>query len=247
MKLISYFEYLKTKDYEIKIWEKFDKVYFISDSDLAIAQKYGNCTNENLIYDGMEIDDNINEDYEDKSFIFTGSLSSFQNKNNLKNFIETIWKTFIIEYPENKLYLTGNSDYSLENKLDISIDELNKLNIFNLGFVEDIKKTIRSKKYIISPTLCGSGIRLKVLEGLSLKRPVFVSDIDFEMCSKFNDMDNIVHYSNPDDFFKKYALLENNMELYNKICNNGFLLVKEVFSWDNYIEKLLKDFSLNED
>ena len=244
IKIISYFEYLKTKAYEINMWKKFDKTYFISDSDLAIAKKYGDYSTENLIYDGVEIENDINLNFEEHSFIFTGSLASFQNKNNLHNFIEKIWKHFITQYPNNKLYITGNSDSILEKKLRLSLTELNKLNIYNLGFVDNIKKTIRSKKYIISPTLYGSGIRLKVLEGLSLKRPIFVLDTDFLMCKKFKDMENIVHYSNIDNFSNKYLLLENNTDLYNKICNNGFLLAKEVFNWDNYVKKLLKDFAL---
>lgn len=244
MKLISYFEYLKTKKYETKIWTKFDKVYFISDSDLTIAKKYGKYSTENLIYDGVEIEDNMNENYEEKSFIFTGSLSSFQNRQNLKNFIENIWKNFIIQYPDCKLYLTGNTDDILEKKLKLTLKELNELNIYNLGFVDNIKATIKSKKYIVSPTLYGSGIRLKVLEGLSLKRPIFVLDTDFYMCNKFKDMNNIIHYSNIDDFSGKYLLLEINKNLYDKICINGFNISQEIFSWDTYVKKLLKDFQI---
>lgn len=242
IKFISYLEYLKTKRYEINTCKKFDKTYFISDSDLEIAKTFGNYSQDNLIYDGVEIENNLNIDCEDNSFIFTGSLSSFQNGKNLNNFIKNIWKPFINRYPQNKLYITGNTNKMLHDKLNLSVNDLHDMNIYNLGFVENIKETIQSKKYIVSPTLCGSGIRLKVLEGLSLKRPIFVLDTDFLMCNKFKDLVNIIHYSTVENFCSKYLLLENDKKLYDKICNNGFKLAKEVFSWQIYVEKLLKDF-----
>ena len=74
LKIFAYFEYLKTKRYEISLWDKFNQVFFISNTDLEEAKKYNHKFNEsNLIYDGMEIDDNDkNPKIEEKSFIFSG-------------------------------------------------------------------------------------------------------------------------------------------------------------------------------
>lgn len=242
MKFISYYEYLKTKKYEIDIWKKFDKVYFISDSDLEIAKKYNNFfTEENVLYSGMETNCSDNIETEDNSFIFTGSLNSFQNKKNLKFFIEHIWCEFNKCEPNAKLYITGNTEETLRSKLSLSNDYLKNHNIINLGYVDDIQKTIMSMKYVISPTLCGSGIRLKVLEGLSLKKIVFVSDIDYNMAKCFKDMNNIVHYNDFESFYDKYKKIQTNNELYNAISLNGFNLKEKYFNWDNYAEKVYKE------
>ena len=108
MKLIAYYEYLKTKIYEINVWKKFDKVFFISDTDLATAKKYNkNFDDSNLIYDGMQLcENNENIEVEKNSFIFTGSFTTFQNENNLKYFIKNIWIPFIQKVPDAKFYLT---------------------------------------------------------------------------------------------------------------------------------------------
>lgn len=240
MKMFSYIEYYKTKRYEVSLWNKFDKVFFISDTDLAEAKKYNKDINEtNLIYDGMEIPEIPNNIIEEQnSFIFTGNLKSFQNENNLKYFIKNIWIPFRQLEPNAKLYLTGNTDDCLISKLKISKKVLSENNIINLGFVEDIKTTILSKQYVVSPTLYGSGIRLKVLEALSLKKVVFVSDIDYNMIKYFRDMLNIVHYSNYEDFYNKYLKLKNDKILFDKIKKNGYNLSLKIFNWDNYIEKV---------
>lgn len=174
MKGISYFEYLKTKKYETSLWKKFDKIFFISDSDMEQAKKYGNYTIENVLYDGFENKKNTkNIPIEDNSFIFSGSLNLFQNTNNLKIFIKEIWKPFVKQHKECKLYLTGNDNQKLEHRLGCSIKELNSFNIFNLGFVDNVQETILSKKYVVSPTLYGSGLRTKVIEAMGLGKPVF--------------------------------------------------------------------------
>lgn len=239
MKMISYIEYYKTKKYEISLWNKFEKVFFISDTDLAEAKKYGDFNDDNLIYDGSE-SNFYNEQVEEHSFIFTGSLTSFQNQENLKYFIENIWKNFHDNNKEAKLYLTGNDNKKLEDKLGYSIEYLNSLNIINLGFVEDIQKTIASKKYVISPTLYGSGIRLKVLEACALNKIVFVSRIDYDMCKYFKDMDNIVLFENEQDFINKYEKLINDKNLQLKIQQNVGEIAKQVFSWESYVQKAME-------
>ena len=76
------------------------------------------------------------------------------------------------------------------------------------------------------------------MEALSLKKVVFVSDIDYEMAKCFNDMENIVHYANAKDFIEKYKTINSNSNLYFEISEKGFSLVKENFSWYNYINKV---------
>lgn len=243
MKIISYFEYLKTKVYEVSIWDKFDKVFFISDTDLATAKRFNrNFDETNLVYAGMEIS-NIQENFETEpnSFIFTGSLKPFQNQNNLNYFIKNIWIPFVEKVPSAKFYVTGNKEEVLLEKLKMTKQQLDNNNVINLGFVNDIKKTILSKQFVVSPTLYGSGIRLKVLEALSLKKITFVSDIDYEMASCFKDMENIVHYSDFEDFYNKYQELKNDKSLCDKIEQNAYNLVPEFFNWNRYVEKVVKE------
>ena len=71
---------------------------------------------------------------------------------------------------------------------------------------------------------------------MALGKIVFVTDIDYSMSNLFKDMINIVHFSNFDDFYKKYTELTNNNNLQNSIMINASKLIKENFTWDKYVE-----------
>ncbi len=243
-KIIAFWQALKTKKYEISLWRKFDKVFFISDNDFNEAKKHIDINNKKYIvlYDGYETKNNIiKRKYEKNSFIFTGSIKTIQNKINLSNFINNIWIHFLIKNPKSKLYITGNTDEVLVNNLGMSINELKKLNIHNLGFVDNIDEVILSKQFFISPTIIGSGIRIKVLHALSLGIPVIVTRIDYSMVRYFKDMENIICYDCKDDFIEKIALLQKNLSMYDSIGSNAHLLMTNKLSWSVYTNNLISN------
>jgi len=239
LKTIAFWQYRKTKIYEISLWEKFDSVIFISDNDKKEALKYleFNDKKYKVIYDGYNIkktSKNIKK--EKNSFIFTGSLRTIQNQVNLKKFIDEIWIKFISDNKNYKLYITGNSDEVLSKQLNRSIQELNQLNIINLGFVNNIDEVIMSKEYFISPTYIGSGIRIKILHALSLGMIVFASEKDCNMVKYFKDMENILCFKDYNSFKDKlYALTHKQKEM---ISENARMLVFNELNWSNYIKKM---------
>ncbi len=244
-KYIAYTQYIKTKKYETKAWNIADGVVFISDTDYKEAVKYSkNIEHFYLVYDGFIINkfktnDIIkNREYEPFSCIFTGNLNTLQNRINLNWFIKSIWLNFIKKNYKYKLYITGNNDQSITEKLSYKISELNKINIFNLGFVKDIDAAISSKQFFISPSIIGSGIRIKILHALSLGVPVFATIKDYEMISLFDDMNNIIMFKDFEEFEIKINNLTINMENYNNIAINGFNLIKNNLSWLSYSYKM---------
>ncbi len=241
-RIIAAWQAVKTKRYEINLWGKFDKIFFISDNDLNEAINHINATSGKYIvlYDGYETKNNIlKREYENDSFIFTGSIKTIQNKINLSNFINNIWIQFLSKIPKSKLYITGNTDETLVNNLGKSMEELNKLNIYNLGFIDNIDYVILSKQFFISPTIIGSGIRIKVLHAMSLGIPVIASRIDCSMVRYFKDMENIICYENKEDFIEKINLLQKNLPLYESIGRKAHLLIKNKLNWSNYINNLI--------
>ena len=68
-----------------------------------------------------EINHNLNNiKVEPNSFIATGSFDAYQNRINLKYFIEKIWIKFCLEFPKCKLYLTSNKKNEVLKVLNIS-------------------------------------------------------------------------------------------------------------------------------
>ena len=247
LKPIAKWQYDKSLKREIYYWSLSDKVCFISDSDYKKAldlaphlkAKY------ELVYDGFNISEkidssNLDIDKEPFTFIFSGSLRTLQNRYNLNWYIKNIWKKFIISTYGNKykLYITGNPVEDLKKYFIIPFEKLKSYNIINLGFVDNINEIIKTKEYFLSPTIIGSGIRLKVLHAMSLGMVTFLTDIDYKMVEYFKDMENVVLFRNYDEFLEKVIKLENSKVLKDNISVNAYNLIKDKLNWNRYAEKM---------
>lgn len=243
LKMFVGYQFRKTRNFEVDCWRTFDQVYFISRTDFSQAtQEAPGQKNFRLLYDSfqkMERKPSIVK--EPFSFIFTASLTTFQNAYNLTRFVKEVWLPLFEEHPENKLYLTGNNDEVIKKALKINYTEFG---IYNLGFVDDIGEAIQSKKYFVSPSYVGSGVRIKVLNALNLGAVCFVTPLDVGMLDVLKDQENIVRFSDYKEFAANLAKLEKDEKRYNYIALNASH-VGANFTWTNYAEIINND--INED
>ncbi len=234
-------QYLKTKRYEINCWKKFDRTFFISDSDFSLANnECSNCKNLDLLYDSFyEKKARHGGKKEAYSFIFTGNVETFQNCYNLQTFIREIWEPLINADSRWKLYITGNKDKVIKKKIKT---DFTANNIINLGFVDDIEQIIDSKKYFISPTYIGSGLRIKVINAMAGGAVCFLSPLDASMLSFLKDFDNMIKFNNFTDFYKNLIRLESNESFYNSISLQA-LKVGTNFTWKDYAIKVYNEIT----
>lgn len=238
IKPIALWQYLKTKNLEKYYWSKADKTFFISDLDYKIAtDTCPEASNKfEILYDGVEAGNYVNCDIEDKSIIYTADFKTIQNKKSFIWFIKNIWIKAYKELCNFKLYVTGNHEGLIERVLNMSEKELKHLNIIDLGFVEDINSVLSSKKYVLSPTIIGSGIRLKLISGMDLGKVCFCTPLDIQTCPHFMDMENLVLFSSSGEFLTKIKIIEESNELYGNIGEKARELIRMHFSWDAYAE-----------
>jgi glycosyltransferase involved in cell wall biosynthesis len=225
---IGRWQYLKTKQYEKFLWNSFDEVFFISDHDYSIGKTQMQDPNRaKLLYDGCSTPRPKHfPAKEENSLVFSGSLNTFQNLVNLREFMESIMQKLVLIDPRWKLYVTGN------RKLDVA--EWNGAsNVVNAGFVDDIGYYCSTKKYFISPTVIGSGIRVKLLNAMALGMVCFISELDFNSMEFFRDMENVIMFRSFEEFQNKLLFVEENPSIYENISENA-LKIHEVFTWEGY-------------
>ncbi len=239
-KLIGKWQLRKTKYMEQKYWEIFDKIFFISDFDYKIAKR----TRPDLInkfvilYDGFEINRSCEENNYKNAFILLSNVKTPQNQISLRWFIEKIWIPSLDWIKQSNLTLSITGGSRNEWRKVLGNRDLDRLNIKILGFVEDIDKEVCKYKYVLSPTIFGSGIRLKILHAMALGKVVFASSYDVSTVKVFKDMDNIVEFQSPDDFIRKLIKIENNHLLYKNLTNRAVETVKNYFNWNKYAETI---------
>ena len=238
-KIIAQWQLNKSKKLEVEYWKLFDKIFFISDLDYSIAKDLAPEIEDKfvILYDGYEIITDKPVNAKKRGFIYTANLKTIQNLISFRWFIKNVWLPNLnsLKKMNIKLYVTGNTD--LEIKSALRLKNLNDYNIVNLGFVDDVNQTILDYKYVLSPTIIGSGLRLKVLNGMACGKPVFLTPIDLSTCKVFKDMENVVCFNSATDFIEKLNTLENDSKLYLKISNKAIETIKTYFNWNNYAEK----------
>ncbi|MCX8075422.1 MAG: glycosyltransferase, partial [Aquificaceae bacterium] len=119
---------------------------------------------------------------------------------------------------------------------------IQELNIENLGFLNNVEEEIRKYKYVLSPTIIGSGIRLKLLNGMACGKPVFVTPLDIKTTKHFKDMENVVCFEDSESFMRKLTYLENNDDIYYRISKNAIETIKKYFTWENYAECVYEEY-----
>ena len=241
VKYFSYWQYRKTKRMEIYRWKFFDKVFFISDIDFREAIKEAPSLSDKfeVLYDGynLKLSENKTERLK-PSFIYPVVLQYAINRECLRSFYYEIWLKIKDKFEDLILEISGNPKGTVASVLGVSEDELIKNRVLDVGFLDDIESEILKRKYVLSPTKAGSGIRIKLLLGMAMGKPVFCSKLDAQTSSYFKDMENIVAYDSAEEFAEKLQKLEIDTQLYIKICQNAYETIKNYFTWELYAEKV---------
>lgn len=100
------------------------------------------------------------------------------------------------------------------------------------GSVDSIEPYLKMACVLAMPIALGSGTRLKVLEGLAARRPIVSTSKGAEGLEMENEV-NILIQEEPAGIASAIVSLWENVEMRKKICERGYGLVKERYSWNS--------------
>jgi polysaccharide biosynthesis protein PslH len=114
-----------------------------------------------------------------RSVGFIGALDWMPNINGLKWLVKEVWPSVIDNLPEAELYVAGRNPGREIEKI------CNGKNITFLGEISSSADFIAGKEVLAVPLFSGSGIRMKILEGMNLGKcivatPVAAAGLIFE-------------------------------------------------------------------
>lgn len=108
------------------------------------------------------------------SIFFIGALDWLPNQEGLNWFLFNVFDLLVAELPELSFHVAGR------NAPAQYVKKLNHPNISYHGEVEDAISFMQSYRVMVAPLLTGSGIRIKILEGMALGRPVVTTSAGIE-------------------------------------------------------------------
>ena len=217
--------------FEIQFLEKVDLIYSISTVDQQFFQE---CTRSECKYIPVSMLAREREVHMKDSLCFLGAFNWKPNKEGIMWFANQIFDELQDSFPDLSLEIAGS--FSEE----ISVLSGRK-NIRLHGFVESSMDFIQNNGIFIAPLLSGSGVKMKVLEAMSLGVPCVLSI----KASEGLDLPPIIPIcSNKKEFIEKLSLLLNDIDLRNKIGKAGKEFVRRDFSSELVSKRILESIQL---
>ncbi len=221
--------YLKILAQRIKTFEKsyideYDLLVPITERDSQILNQLGNTKPAHVSPTGIDANVLIphSKNLEHPSLFHIGSLEWAPNQEGLLWFINKCWPQIHKQFPELKFYVAGR------NAPDWLVRRFNSINIVFEGEVTDAYRFMNSKSIMIVPLFSGSGMRIKIIEGMALGKPIVTTPIGNEGISTTSEK-YILIAKNEEEFISSVARLVNDDELFEHISRNAVEYIHEKF------------------
>ena len=221
--------YLKNLSHRIKKFEKrilntYDLLVPITERDGKILTELGNKKPMHVSPTGIDTTSLIphTKNLQHPSLFHIGSLDWAPNQEGLIWFIERCWSDIHSRFPDLKFYIAGR------NAPEWLIRKFVAPNIVYKGEVEDAYEFINSKSIMVVPLFSGSGMRIKIIEGMALGKPIITTSIGTEGISTSSGT-NILIANNEEEFIAAISELIHDNEVYNQISRNAIEYIHEKF------------------
>ena len=214
----------RIKQFEISYLNQYDILIPITDRDGLILDELGNSKPRHTSQTGIDFASLVPtaKKLEFPSLFHIGALDWAPNQEGLIWFFNHCWAKIKSENPQLKFYLAGRNAPEW-------FERIIKLNgVEYLGEINDAYDFINSKAIMVVPLFSGSGMRIKIIEGMALGKPIVTTDIGTEGIPTQNG-NNILIANDANQFIEAISRLINDRTLSDQIGKNAIGFIQEKF------------------
>jgi glycosyltransferase involved in cell wall biosynthesis len=214
----------RIKKFEVQTLNKYDLLVPITGRDGAILDKLGNKKPRHVSQTGIDSSVLIpnSKNLKHPTLFHIGSLEWTPNQEGLIWFFDNCWDSIREKYPDLRFYIAGRNAPVWFQRM------LNLTNVVFMGEVADAYEFINSKSIMVVPLFSGSGMRIKIIEGMALGKPIVTTAIGTEGISTTSGV-NIVVTEDAAGFVQSISDLIENREYFDKIGKNAIEYIHENF------------------
>ncbi len=218
----------RIRNLEVNIINNYDLLIPITGREEEIFNKLGNIKPVYVSQTGINTNEinpgNIKPEY--PSVFHIGALDWGPNQEGIIWFIKNIWPKILKNYPTLKFYIAGR------NAPEWFIKSASGKNILFLGEVDDAYDFMQKKAIMIVPLLSGSGMRIKIIEGMALGKTIVSTSIGSEGINSTHKK-NILIANTIEEFLSELEKLLSDQKMFNNIGENAVKFIMENF--DNFV------------
>ncbi|MDR0368849.1 MAG: glycosyltransferase family 4 protein, partial [Bacteroidales bacterium] len=161
--------------FEIKSIPKFDAVMCISFVDKQWVENRKLSVPIKVIPFGIDMDEKIKEKvaFSMRNIFYIGSMDWFPNLEGVCWFLKNVWKFLHEKYPELIFRIAGRNIPEALKAIDTNGIEI-------VGEVENAQQFMEENGILVVPLWSGSGVRIKIIEAMSVGKLVITTSIGVE-------------------------------------------------------------------
>jgi sugar transferase (PEP-CTERM/EpsH1 system associated) len=174
-RLFSWFEYQKFKREEVASWRLASGCLMSSARELAIVNTASPRTPATVVPNAVDTEyfKPAGEPVDPDAIVFTGLMKYRPNVDAAMFFVDEILPRILMSRPTAMFYIVGGD-------APPAVTRLASRNVVVTGSVDDVRPYVEKAAVVVVPLRMGSGTRLKVLEGLSMGKPMVSTSLGCE-------------------------------------------------------------------
>lgn len=226
---------LTLRVYELEHINDYDGIVCITKNDADYFRENGCRKPVTVIPFGVEPEDVPQVEAEPDSLFHIGAMDWLPNQESIRWLLEEVWPVVHREVPRAKLYLAGRKMPECWMKAHIE-------GVSVVGEVPDAMYFIGSKKINVVPLLSGSGIRVKIIEAMSVGKTVITTTVGAQGIDYTNG-ENLLIANTPQEFAQQIKRCLDDDDFCHRVGAAAERLISEQYNEGKLADKLLKFYN----
>lgn len=226
---------LTLRVYELEHVNDYDGVVCITRNDADYFRANGCRRPVTHLPFGIETEDVGHVDAEPNSLFHIGAMDWLPNRESIEWLLKDVWPVIHREVPQAHLYLAGRKMPERWTTAHIE-------GVTVVGEVPDAMYFIGSKKINVVPLLSGSGIRVKIIEAMSVGKVVITTTVGASGI-EYTDGEHLLIADTPEQFAAKIKRCLEDEDYCRHVGEAARRLIAEQYNSKRLTEDLLKFYN----
>lgn len=169
-----------------------------------------------------------------KTIIFTGGLSFYPNLHGVMWMLKHVWSSFLENYPDYKLVITGKVNDTIKKKLALYP------NVECSGFLseEELERHMIGAQFAVVPIIKGSGVKVKLLEALAYGMPIVTTEeCHCGVWTMTKEEAPYMHTSDPQQFLRYMCRMASDVGVRESMGTTARAFFEETFASDANVKQ----------
>lgn len=226
---------LTLRAYELEHLNDYDGVVCITKNDAEVFRQAGCRKPVVSIPFGIDPGEVPSVEVEPDSLFHIGAMDWLPNQESIRWMLEEVWPVVRREVPQAKLYLAGRKMPA--RWMNATIEGVSVI-----GEVPDAMYFIGSKKINVVPLLSGSGIRVKIIEAMSIGKTVITTTVGAQGID-YTDGENILIADTPEQFARQIKRCLDDDAFCSRVGEAAAQLVADQYDRKKLAEELIEFYN----